>query len=159
MNKFKSKDYHIIYIRYYASKYLLKKWEKNSNEPLPKQHSERARKYHDFFWKFFTHLTGIESKDWYTKYNFESKECASEELQERFGILKTNGESEDAFLIPKGKEDIFEWIKDNAELPYRVVTRMRHIPFRFYRDDCGLSDNIRKDSEEWSKEHGWVNFK
>ncbi len=65
--------------------------------------------------------------------------------------LITHGESENSFLIPKGKEDIFEWIKDNVKLPYRIISKMRHIPFRFYRDDCGLSDMKRKDSEEWTK--------
>jgi len=151
MNNFNSTDYNIIYIRYYASKYLLKKWEINSNQPLPNQHHERVRRYIEFFWEFFTHLTGIEGKEWRLKYSFEPKECAVEELQERFGILITHGENENAFLIPKGKEDIFEWIKDNVKLPYRIVTKMKHIPFIFYRDNCGLSDRKRKDSEEWTK--------
>lgn len=42
MEKFKSKNYHILKIRYYASDYLLKKWydtdTKENPLPSPRQH-------------------------------------------------------------------------------------------------------------------------
>jgi len=153
MNKFKCKDYHIIKIRYYASEYLLKKHFSDSDTTktcLPEQHRERAKRYTKFFWEFFYHVTGIESKDMYLKYSFDARDCAYDELQEKFGILQSDAESEVIFLIPKGKEEIFEWIKENVKLPYNVVSILKHIPFKFYHE----VDTIRrKESEEFVKEH------
>ena len=157
MNKFKCKNYYIIKIRYYASKYLLDKYynDPNHNEkPLPKQHHERAKIYTYFFWKFFNHVTGIEDKDWYLKYSFESRECAKDELQDKFGILQSDAESEMIFLIPKDKEEIFKWVKENVNLPYKIVSVLKYIPLSFlYSDNYGLHPTRRKESEEWSKIH------
>ena len=71
MNKFKCKDFYIIKIRVYASKYLLDKSDNNPNQPLPKQHHERAERYSEFFWDFFYHITKIDSEDWHFKYSFD----------------------------------------------------------------------------------------
>lgn len=162
MNKFKSKDYHIIYIRYYANKYLLKKYYDNPNHtnlPYPKQQYERAEQYNKFIWELFTHLTGISHYDWGIKYSYMTRECAFDELGERFGILNSDAEGALILLIPKGKEEIFEWIKDNVKLPYKVVTILKHIPLSFlYDENPGLNTWRRKESEEWSKEHGWGKY-
>lgn len=156
MNKFKCKDYHIIKIKIYASKYLLDKYHNDKNndkKPLPKQHWERAQQYTKFFWEFFTFVTKITSKEWHAKYFFDSKECAFEELQDKYGILNSDAEGERIFLIPKGREEIFEWLKENVRLPYTVVTILKHIPLSFlYSDNYGLG-NLREEAEEWNKKN------
>ena len=154
MNNFKCKNYHIIKIRYYASEYLLKK---HYNDPdhnkkhLPTQHMDRAKRYTEFFWEFFYHVTGIEKRDWHFKYSLESRECAYDELQEKFGILQSDAECEVILLIPKEKEEIFEWIKSNVNLPYKIVSVLKHIPFSFLYDNNNTTR--RQQSEEWTKEH------
>ena len=154
MKKFNCKDYYIIKIRVYASKYLLDKSD-NNNLPLPEQHSERAMQYHVFFWQLFEKYTGITQHVWRLKYFGDGQSCAYEELEERFGILQSDAESERIFLIPKGKEDIFEWIKDNVKLPYKVIKVLNHIPLSFRFNDHILvrSTSLRKISEEWTKEN------
>ena len=152
MTNFKCTDYHIIKVRIYASKYLLAKHyndDNNNNKPLPKQHWERAQQYTKFFWQFFTYVTGINNKDWYSKYMFDARECAFEELQDKYGILSSDAEAERIFLIPKGKEDILEWVKNNVELPYKIVSKIP-VPFKFYHDNFGLG-NIRQEAEENTK--------
>jgi len=154
MNKFKCKNFYIIKIRVYASKYLLDKSYNNPSHSLPEQHRERARRYTEFFWEFFNHITGIKSVDWYLKYSFQSKECACDELQEKFGILKSDAECEKIFYIPKENVELFEWIKENVKLPYKVVSVLRNIPLKFlYNDNYGLNTTRREESEEWTKIH------
>lgn len=155
MTNFKSSDYYIIKIKIYASKYLLDKYyndENKDNKSFPKQHWERAQQYTAFFWELFTHVTGIKPNDWHSKYFFDSRECAFEELQDKYGILSSDAESQRIFLIPKDRKDIFDWIKDNVKLPYNVVTVLKHIPFKFYHDNYGLQ-NLRQESEEWNKKN------
>lgn len=152
--KFKCKDYHIIKIRTYASKYLLDKCEKNGDH-LPKQHSQRAAIYYNFFQDFFEYLTKTTMHDWILNHFGDHMDCAYEELQDKFGILTSNAEEDRIFLIPKGQEDVFEWIKDNVGLPYKVVTVLKHIPFKFYHE----IGNRRQLSEEWTKTHIHSKFK
>jgi hypothetical protein len=154
MTNFKCKDYYIIKVRIYASKYLLDKYhsdKNNRNKPYPKQHRDRAVQYTKFFWEFFTHVTGINDKDWYFKYMFNARECALEELQDKYGILTSDAEAERIFLIPKEKEDLFEWFKENVGLPYKVVSVLKYLPLSFrYSDNYDLG-NLRQESEEFTK--------
>lgn len=152
MKKFNCKDYYIIKIRVYASKYLLDKSDKN-NLPLPEQHSERAMQYHVFFWQLFEKFIGITQRDWRLKYFGDGLSCAYEELEERFGILQSDAEGERIFIIPKEHEEIFEWIKENVNLPYKVIKILKHIPlrFRFFDHKLVKGTSLRKISEEWTK--------
>lgn len=156
MGKFKCKDYHIIKVRIYASKYILDKFHKdknNKNKPYPKQHRDRAEQYTKFFWEFFTYVTGITAKEWRSKYFFDSRECALEELQDKHGILTSDASGERIFLIPKGKEEIFEWFKENVKLPYNVVSVLKYIPLAYlYSDNYGLG-NLREEAAEWNKKN------
>lgn len=159
MNKFKCKDYHIIKIRFYASKYLLDKFHKdkqNHSKPYPRQHRERAQQYNKFFWEFINYVTNTPTRDWYQEYGFMSRECALEELQEKFGILTSDGGGERVFLIPKGREDIFEWIKENVGLPYKVVSVLRYIPLAYlYSDNYGLGNERERAINYLKKNNGY----
>ena len=156
MNKFNCKDFYIIKIRIYASEYLLNKAHKNG-ENLPVQHRQRVGQYHDFLHEFFEHFTGIKMHDWILNHFGDHTDCAYEELQEKFGILQSDAESHKIFLIPKDREDILEWIKENVKLPYKIISRIR-VPFKFYADNYGLG-NKRQLSEEWTKKNVHSKFK
>ena len=129
----KCKDYNIIKIRYYASDYLLKKWHATDGR-MPKQHWDRAEACVALFWNIFEHVTTIKRLDWLDEYRFDARNCAQDELEEKYGIRIHNTEGSYVFFIPKSNPEIFQYIKNNCTLPYKVLTRARLGAFSYIRD-------------------------
>jgi hypothetical protein len=120
-NEVKCKDYFIIKIQYYADKRLLKKWHEGGVMPI--QHWERAKEYVDFVWRFVEMATGEGTEYWHTKYMFDAKECAIEEVEEKYGIFYSGGEGWATFMIPLRHTKMIKWMKSNIQLPNKVVSR------------------------------------
>ena len=141
MKKKTSKDFSIFKIRYYADEKLLKKWHSNRDSALPLQHSERARNYNDFFWKFVEVVTNKSSNIWHNEYMFGSKDCATEELSD-YGIFISDQEGWYTYLIPIERQDLANWIIDNVNLPMKQLRKFSmYVPNfigqrTWQRDDC-----------------------
>lgn len=139
MKEKKTSDYNIISINYYASNYLMKKYygAKDGNGHLPTQHHERSKLYNYFKWEFIEKITGLNHGDWYQNYMFETDECAYDYIQETTGIIVQRGhEGWIKYFIPKSEPELFDWIKLNVNLPYKIMKRAS-IPWGL-RDDSKL---------------------
>lgn len=138
MNSFKCKDYFIIKHRCYADARLLKKWE--GKPGLPKQHSERARDHNNYLWELISFITKKTQDDWFYEYIFDTRECAFEELEEKYGIFFSGGEGWSTLMIPKKHDEIIEWIKTNkTKVPSKVVSKLKYIPFYLVHKEKDLN--------------------
>ena len=140
MKEKKSSDYNIININYYASKYLMKKHEKQDKikpTPFPKQFDERVKAYIEFKWFFVAKVTDLYYDYWRENYMYESYDCALDFIQETTGIMVQRGhEGWVKYYIPKENIELFEWVKEKCELPYKIMKRA-HIYYSM-RDDNNL---------------------
>ncbi len=136
----KSSDYYIIKLRYYTTKYYLKKFHQGDSV-ANKKHYDAAKKHGDFFWKFIEFVSGQTSQDVYTKYFTGSRECITEEIFETHGIIISNGEGWYTYLIPKDSVDIIKWINDNVgDIPHKEIKKYNmwwyenYLPSSLHRD-------------------------
>lgn len=128
MKKYRCKDFHILKIRSYADKSMMKFYH-NENHPryteACKQHWERAQSYTKFKWLFINEVTQLKNdRYWYEHYGFFADECALEYIQEKYGVIVERGEGWVTYMIPKKKTELFEWCKENLpNNPYKVMKR------------------------------------
>lgn len=148
MNILKCEDYFIIKVRFYASRYYLKKFY--NNESIGRQkHWEAAKNHTEFFWNFIEKVTGTLSDKYYEKYMFNAKECVIEELNETYGIIIVEGEGYYKYFIPKNDSnlELVEWVKKNIKNPYKVLKKtytFDKTPTRGIRD---YVEKVKKEKE------------
>jgi len=119
----KSSDFFIIKIRCSASKYYLKKFHNHENVGIQKQW-DAAGKYLDFFWKFFTYVSGITQKDFTIEYFLGARDCATEVLNETYGIHISTVNNYYEYFIPIEKVEIINWVKSNiGDIPYKIIKK------------------------------------
>jgi len=135
-----SKDYNIIKLRYYTSKYYLKKFHENDTIAIKKQF-EAAKKHLDFFWKFVEFLNNKTIENYVKDYGVSAAaECAVEEINETHGIIRVDNEGWYTYLVPKDKPEIYEWIKNNIDgIPYKELKNVR-ILWYFYKPSTRKRD-------------------
>jgi hypothetical protein len=119
-NEMKSSDYTIFKIRYYADGINVIKGKFDSD---PQQHWDRAQSYNNLFWRMFENVSGITETDWRKDYFLSSKECAVEELYDKYDILIPETEEYYYWFIPNDMIDLIDWVKDNCSLPFQIVRR------------------------------------
>ncbi len=109
----KTKDYHILKLRYFAERYLLDKW--HNGDTHPKQHWDRAVNHNEFKDKLIEKLSGMSKRQWNNKYaDTFRNEVINEYLEFEHGIYSGNFREGYWYLfIPKTKSDVFKWVKDN----------------------------------------------
>lgn len=137
MKQLKCEDYFIVKIRYYASKYYLKKFHNNDVIGL-KKHHEAAKNHTDFFWAFIEKVAG--KQDYFEKYYYNIKECVLEEIHETYGIIIIQEEGFYKYFIPKNNKNskLIDWMVENIKNPF-VILRKTYIgymdttPSTFYR--------------------------
>jgi hypothetical protein len=118
MGNFKSKDYRIFRIRYYADRKILDRFG-----PSHPQHWERAREFNKFIWQFIEHVTGKNHSYHLHIYMIETQECVFEDLIESHGILTIQIGGEFEILIPLKNPELIKWMEDNTTLPLRTMKR------------------------------------
>jgi hypothetical protein len=134
-----SKDFAIYKIRVYTSPYYLKKFQNNEQIGLEKQY-EAAGNYWDFFWKFIKMITNKTSDYYFDVYGLSASECVIEEIHEQYGIIITNGEGWNTYLIPNDMGTfIIKWIEDNAPKYKRI--------YKTY------STYVEREPTIWKREH------
>ena len=142
----KSTDFTIFKIRYYADGIDVVKGKFDGDD---KQHWDRAQEYTRFFWEMFERVTGVEHKDWIRKYFFSSRECATEELHDKYDIIIPESEENYYWYIPNTMGDLIQWIKDNCNLPFQIVRRSPYSTI-INRDKTTWR---REQAEKFAKEH------
>lgn len=113
-------DYTIFKIRYYADGINVIKGKFEGDD---EQHWNRAQEYNKFFWEMVEKVTGKYQKDWSLEYFLSSKECAVEELWDKWDILIPESEEYYYWFIPNKMTDLIDWIKNNCKLSIQVVNR------------------------------------
>lgn len=143
----KCDDYHIMKVRYYADKPMLKFFHDDTHPrhiEAVKKHHARALGYLEFKWKFITKVTNIEKKCWHQDYGMFADECAFEYIHEKFGIIcEETRDGWRTFLIPKKYTDLFEWCQDN--LPNNPYVVLKRTLISFY--------NQTNEDLTWKREH------
>ena len=137
----KSKDYTIFKIRYYADGINIHKgvFGDNDNIRQAEQHRKRVNDYLSFFWQMVEKVTSRSFKHWLLKYFLSSSECAIEELFAEYDILIPNSEEYYYWFIPKHMTELIQWVKENCNLPFKIVTR------------CEYSSCLNKDKTDWKR--------
>ena len=148
----KCSDYFIVKLRYYADEKVLKKHyadPNHANLPLPKQHRDRARDYYAFFWVFVERVTGKSSKYWWYQFMTDASGCVRDEIQDRYGILISDTEGWVVYMIPKKHKDLFDWVIQNATVPYKEMKKVNLGAWSW----SGLEANTwrREDSKQHTK--------
>lgn len=148
MNILKCEDYFIIKVRFYASRYYLKKF--HNDEPIGiKKHWEAAKNHTEFFWNFIEKVTKKSHEDYINEYFFSSKECAIEEIHEVYGIIIVEGEGYYKYFIPRNDSnlELVEWIKINCKNSFKILkktyTFVKPVS-TFYRDYAKNKDTTIK---------------
>jgi len=116
----KCKDYNIIKIRTYCDN--IKKFHQNDYDTM-QEHRERAYYFNHFLWELAEKLSGKDSDWWHNTYMFSARECFFEYLVYDENISTSYTDGWYTFYIPKEKDELFQWIKDNLKNPYKVVTK------------------------------------
>jgi hypothetical protein len=142
----KSKDFYIFTVRFYASKYHVKKFL-NGNTNSHMKHIEAANIYNEFFWKFIEKINGKRIND-YIKLYSTYREAATEEINEYNDIkVIESGDGYRTFIIPKeNNEQLFEWCKENAP-NFKLLTRTS--PLWLEKDHTTFYRNSFKHSPEF----------
>jgi hypothetical protein len=143
----KCTDYNIIRVRYYADEYRLKKYGLDDKKTLL-QHRDRARDANDFIWKLAEKLSGKDSMWWHMTYMFSASECFEEYLEFDEKILVSHQEGWKTYYIPKEREDVFQWFKDNLINPYKVVKKT-YITYLSYR--------VGDENNNWKRKETLIN--
>ena len=113
-------DYTIFKIRYYADGINVRKGKFDGDDD---QQWDRAQEYTKFFWEMFQKVTGKPHSDWVEEYFLSSRECAIEELHEKYDIIIPESEEYYYWYIPNTMDNIIQWVKDNCKLPFQIVRR------------------------------------
>jgi hypothetical protein len=144
----KSKDFTIFQIRYYADGINVRKgiFGNDSNRV---QHHQRAEDYNKFFWQMVEQVTGRKSKYYSLKYFLSSRECAVEELFDKYDILIPDSEEYYYWFIPIHMPELSEWIQKNCNLPFKVVKRS---PYSSCLNNSKTNWR-REQAEAFTKEH------
>ena len=71
----------------------------------------------------------------------ESMDSAYEEMDDKYGILTVRFGDWDTFLIPKDNPELFEWLKENTPLKYRIVKKT-YLGW-FHDASIGIRDRAR----------------
>jgi len=145
-NETKSSDYTIFKIRYYADGIDVVKGKFDGDD---NQHWERAQEYNKFFWEMVEKVTGYPHKYWALKYLLSSRECATEELHDKYDIIIPESEEYYYWYIPKSMSSISKWVEENCKLPFKIVIKSPY-GSSLNREK---TDWRRKESEEFTKKH------
>lgn len=117
----KSSDFNIYKIRYYADGINFKKNKPDVYDE--KQHWERAQEYNKFLWQLIEKVTKKSMKKWTEEYFLSSRDCAIEELYDKYDVIIPEGEIFSYWYIPKSMVDICEWIEGNCKLPFKKLIK------------------------------------
>lgn len=113
-------DYTIFKIRYYADDINVSKGKFDGDE---NQQWERAQEYTKFFWQMVEKVTGKSHSEWVKEYFLSTKECALEELHEKYDIIIPESEEYYYWYIPNTLSDLIQWIGENCKLPFQIVRK------------------------------------
>lgn len=137
---FKSKDFFIIKLRYYASEYYLKKF--HNGDPTGRiKHSEAANRHMAFLYDFIHRVTGHTLEYYTNRYGhrkgimFNMKEKLLQRLIKKYNIVVSEGEGWYTYHIPKGETELIEWvIKETSErkIPSKQLKRSRSLEWYNY---------------------------
>lgn len=146
--RIKCKNYFIIKLRYYASPYYMKKF-RNGDPIANKKHYEASVNFNEFSRKFIEIVSERPYNYYEREYFLNSKECAYEDIHESHGIIFDQAKAYYVLMIPKEYTDIINWVKNNVNIPFKIVkkTELGFCDFRpttWKREEYKTTDEIKE---------------